>query len=67
MSVKNETASSERMLIMGRASIYFENLSTATRRWVKPLGACRRGPTMSRFQTAKGHVMEIVNNAYAGR
>jgi hypothetical protein len=67
MSVKNETTSSELMLTMGRASIYFKNLSTATRRWVKPLGACRRGPTMSRFQTVKGHVMGIVSNAYAGR
>jgi hypothetical protein len=52
---------------MGRASIHFEKLSTATRRWVKPPDACRRGPTMSRFQTAKGHVMGIVCNACARR
>jgi hypothetical protein len=67
MLVKNETASSERTLTMGRASTHFENLSTATRRWVKPPGACRSGPTMSRFQTTKGHVIEIVCNACAGR
>jgi hypothetical protein len=30
-------------------------------------GACQSGPTMSRFQTAKGHVMGIVCNACAGR
>jgi hypothetical protein len=30
-------------------------------------GACRSGPTLSRFQTAKGHVMGIVCNACAGR
>jgi hypothetical protein len=34
---------------------------------VKPLGACRSGPTMSRFQTMKGHVMGIVCNACARR
>jgi hypothetical protein len=32
MSVKNVTASSERTLMMGQASIHFENLSTAKRR-----------------------------------
>jgi hypothetical protein len=31
-SVKKDTASSERTLTMGRASIHLENLSTATRR-----------------------------------
>jgi hypothetical protein len=67
MSVKNETASSERTLTMGLASIHFENLLTAMRRWVKPLGACQSGSTMSRFQTAKGHVMGIVCNACVGR
>jgi hypothetical protein len=45
----------------------FKNLSTAMRRWVKPSGAFRSGPTMSRFQTAKGHVMGIVCNACTGR
>jgi hypothetical protein len=30
-------------------------------------GACRSGPTMSSFQTAKGHVMGIVCNSCAGR
>jgi hypothetical protein len=27
---------------------------------VNPLGACHSGPTMSRFHTAKGHVMGMV-------
>jgi hypothetical protein len=30
-------------------------------------GACRGGPTMSRCQTAKGHVMGMVCSACAGR
>jgi hypothetical protein len=30
-------------------------------------GCLSSGPTMSRFQTAKGHVMGIVCNACAGR
>src|SRR3954467_15546616 len=31
----------------GLASTHFVNLSTATRRWVKPEGAFLKGPTMS--------------------
>jgi hypothetical protein len=30
-------------------------------------GACRRGPTMLRCHTAKGHVMGMVWSACAGR
>jgi hypothetical protein len=65
--VKNDTTSSKQTLMMGCASIHFENLSTATRRWVKPPGTCRSGPTMSRCQTAKGHVMGMVCSTYIGR
>jgi hypothetical protein len=36
------------------------DLSTAMRKCVKPPGTCRSGPTMSRCQTTKGHVMGIV-------
>jgi hypothetical protein len=54
-------------LTMGRASIHLENLSTATRRWVKPPSACRSSPTMWRCQTAKGHVMGMVWSACPGR
>jgi hypothetical protein len=61
------TASSEWTLTIGRASIHLENLSTATRRWVKPLGAYRSGPTMSRCQTAKGHMMGMVCSTCTGR
>jgi hypothetical protein len=67
MSVKKDTASLERMLMMGQALIYLENLSTATRRWVKPPGTCWSSPTTSRCQTAKGHVMGMVWSAYARR
>jgi hypothetical protein len=65
MSVKNDTASSKRTLTIGLASIYLENLSIATRRWVKPPGACWSGPTMLRFQTVKGHLMGMVCSTYA--
>jgi hypothetical protein len=41
----------------GSSLDHLENLSTATRRWVKPPGACRSGPTMLRCQTTKGHVI----------
>jgi hypothetical protein len=60
MLVKNDTASSERALTMGRASIHLENFPTTTRRWVNAPGAYRSGPTMSRCHTTKGHVMGIV-------
>jgi hypothetical protein len=36
ISVKNSVACSDLMLVMGRASIHLENLSTATSKWVKP-------------------------------
>jgi hypothetical protein len=36
------------------ALIHFVNLSTTTRRCVKPLGAILNGPTMLRPQTANG-------------
>jgi hypothetical protein len=44
-----------------------ENLSIATNRWVKPLGAFRKGPTMSIPHTAKGHVMGMACKTCAGR
>jgi hypothetical protein len=34
MSVKNDTAYSDMRLVIGRALIHLENLSTATSRWV---------------------------------
>jgi hypothetical protein len=34
---------------------------------VKAPGACRSGPTMSRCQTTKGHVMGMVCSACVGR
>jgi hypothetical protein len=57
---ENATTSSKRMFTIGRASIHLENFLTATRRCVKPPGACRSGPTMSRCHAAKGHVMGMV-------
>jgi hypothetical protein len=39
--VKNATACSDPILFKGRTSIHLENLSMATNRCVKPLGAFR--------------------------
>ena len=63
ISVKNNTACSDLILPMGRASIYFENLSIATSKWVKPPGAFCKGPTRSNPHTVNGHVMGIVCRA----
>ena len=63
ISVKNSTASSDLILAMGRTSIHLENLSIATKRWVKPPGVFCRGPTRSRPHTVKGQVMGIVYKA----
>ena len=59
MSVKKRMACSERMFVMGRASMHLENLSTATSKWVYPPAAFCTGPTRSRPHTANGHVMGI--------
>jgi len=48
MSVKNSTAFSDLILVMGWTSIHLENLSIVTNKWVKPLGTFCRGPTRSR-------------------
>jgi hypothetical protein len=48
------------------ALIHLVNLSTATRRCVKPPGAVLNGPTMSRPQTANGQVSGMVLRAAAG-
>jgi hypothetical protein len=58
--VKNATACSDLMLVRGRTSIHLENLSMATSRCLKPLGAFCKGPTRSRPHTANGQVMGIV-------
>jgi len=63
MSVKNSTACSALILVMGRTSIHLENLLIATSKWVKPPGDFCRGPTRSRPQTTKGQVMGIVCRA----
>jgi hypothetical protein len=52
---------------MGRTSTHLENLSMATSRWVKPLGAFRKGPTISSPHTVKGHVTGMVCRMCAGR
>jgi hypothetical protein len=61
--VKNATACSDLMLVKGRTSIHFENLSMATSRCVKPPGAFCKGPTRSRPHTANGQVIGIVYRA----
>jgi hypothetical protein len=61
--VKNATACSDPMLVKGQTSIHLENLSMATSRCLKPLGAFCKGPTRSRPHTANGQVMGIVCRA----
>jgi hypothetical protein len=63
MLVKNATACSDLMLVRGRTSIHLENLSMATSRCVKPLGAFYKEPTRSRPHTANDRVMGIVCRA----
>ena len=60
MSVKNNTAYSDFITVIGQASIHFMNLSTAISKCVKPLGTLLRGPTRSSPQTMNDHVMGIV-------
>ena len=60
MSRKNLTASSEWIFVMGFASTYLVNLSTATSRCVKAPRAFLRGPTMSRPQTMNSQVKGMV-------
>jgi hypothetical protein len=62
MFVKNATACSDLMLVKGQTSIHLENLSMATSRCEKPLGAfCK--PTRSRPHTTNDQVMGIVCRA----
>jgi hypothetical protein len=63
MSVKNNAACSDLTLVMGRASIHLENVSTAMSRWVKPLVVLFRDPTKLSPQMANGHVMGMVCRA----
>ena len=50
---ENSMACSDLIFVSGRASIHFENLSTAMSKCVKPPGAFFKGPTRSSPQTAK--------------
>jgi hypothetical protein len=65
--VKNVTACLDLMLVKGRTSIHLENLSMATSRCVKPLGAFYKGLMRSRPHTANNQVIGIVYRARAGR
>ena len=67
MSVKNKMTCLDLILVMGQTSIHLENLSIATNKWVKRLGAFCRGPMWSRPHTTKGQVMGIVCRACAKR
>src|SRR4051812_6448314 len=60
MSAMNLTAVGASNFLIGRASIHLVNLSTATRRWVKPPLAILNVPTMSSPHTANGQVIGIV-------
>ena len=52
--------------LMGLASIYLVNLSTATSTWVKPLLPVLKGPTISNPHTAKGQMSGMVFKDDAG-
>src|SRR4051812_5527267 len=62
----NRRAVAPSSFLMGLASIYLVNLSTATSRCVNPHGTVYNGPTMSSPQTANGQVIGIVRNSVAG-
>src|SRR4051812_39383434 len=66
ISTMNLTAVGPSNFLIGRASIHLVNLSTATRRWVKPPLAFLKVPTMSSTHTANDHVIGIVLSADAG-
>src|SRR3954466_9857535 len=54
-------------LVIGTALIHFVNLSTATRRWVRPpLEDFFRGPTMLSPQVAKVYASGIIFSSEAG-
>jgi hypothetical protein len=61
--VKNSVACSDLTLVIGRASIHLENLSTVMSKWVKPPVVLFRGPTKSSPQTANDRVMGMVCRA----
>jgi hypothetical protein len=63
--LKNLIVDEPSSFLIGLASIHLVNLSTATNRCVKPLGAVLNGPTMSRPQTANGQVSRMVLRAAA--
>jgi hypothetical protein len=54
ISLKNLMVDEPSSFLIGLASIYLVNLSTATNRCVKPPGAVLNGPTMSRPHTTNG-------------
>ena len=64
---EDNTAHSNLIVEIGRASIHFVNLSMVTSKWVYPLGAFLSGPTRSSPQTANSQVMGIVWSAWAGK
>jgi hypothetical protein len=61
--VKNATVCSDLTPVKGRTSIHLENLSMATSRCEKPLGAFCKGPMRSRPHTANNQVISIVCRA----
>ena len=66
ISFRNFTAVLPSHFRIGLASIHFVNLSTITKMWVMLPRAGLNRPTMSRHQTANGHVKEMVLSAVAG-
>src|ERR1041385_233398 len=67
MSTMNLTLVGQSSFLISLASIHLVNLSTATNKcFMLPL-AVLNGPTMSRPQTANGHVIGMVLSAEAGK
>src|SRR3954462_9812323 len=67
MSAMNLAAVGPSSFLIGLASIHLVNLSTATSKCVMPPLAVLNDPTMSRPQTANGHVIGMVLSAEAGK
>src|SRR3954469_22770264 len=67
MSTMNLTAVGPSSLLISLSLIHLLNLSTATNKCVMPPLGDLNGPTMSRPQTANGHVIRMVLSAEASK
>ena len=63
----NSTAQSDEIFVIGLTLIHLVNLSTATRMCLKPPGAVRSGPIMSKLQHANGQDGGMMMRLWAGK